>query len=173
MVREENIPYQIQTPDGKLYSITDRIVESLFNDYDLALLKFISEEKYAIASLGNNPQPGEKVLAVGFPHNLINFPVKGIAYKEGETWQMLPKQMKQGYQLGYSSEVQKGMSGGAVLNQAGEVIAINGMHPYPLWGNPYVYADGDIPDETMLEQMNMYSWGIPIGTFKQLVKNQL
>lgn len=169
VVEDSDMLYQIQTPDGKLHSITTRIVESWFADYDLALLKFVSEEEYQIASLGNNPQVGEKVLAVGFPHSFTNPHVK-IAQREGVIWQILPKPMKEGYQVGYSSKIQKGMSGGAVLNQSGEVVAINGMHAYPLWGNPYIYQDGDIPDESILKEMDKYSWAIPIDTFKQLMR---
>ena len=37
------------------------------------------------------------------------------------------------YQIVYSSQIVKEMSGDAILNSQGEVIGINRMYPYPLW----------------------------------------
>ena len=169
VVRESDVGYQIQTIDQKLHTITDRLKEEELAGYDLALLTFTSEQEYSIATLGDNPPAGEKVIAVGFPSLTENGDDRGIIYLEGNVWQMLPKPMEEGYQVGYSSLVEKGMSGGAVMNMEGEVVAINGMHPYPLWGNPYVYEDGDIPAEGTLQKMSEYSWGIPIDRVKDVI----
>jgi hypothetical protein len=67
-----------------------------------------------------------------------------------------------GYQVGYTNAIENGMSGGALINQQGELLAINGMHAYPLWGNPYVYPDGTQASSTLAETYEQYSWGISI-----------
>ena len=76
--------------------------------------------------------------------------------------------MEGGYQIGYTNDIEKGMSGGPLLNARGEVVGVNGVHAYPLWGDPYQYKDGSEPNAALREQMSKYSWGIPIDTFKQL-----
>ncbi|MBC6423922.1 MAG: trypsin-like peptidase domain-containing protein [Hormoscilla sp. SP12CHS1] len=73
------------------------------------------------------------------------------------------------YQIGYSNNIKKGMSGGPILNSEGKVIGVNGIHAYPLWGDPYRYEDGTPPSEAMRAAMKHLSWGIPIQTFAQLV----
>ncbi len=55
------------------------------------------------------------------------------------------------------------MSGGALLNSKGEVVAVNGIHAYPLLGRPYVYEDGTIPNEKLIDEMFHHSWGIPVN----------
>jgi len=45
--------------------------------------------------------------------------------------------------IGYTNEIEKGMSGDQ--NREGKVIGINGIHAQPLWGDPYVYQDGTRP----------------------------
>lgn len=45
---------------------------------------------------------------------------------------VLKKSLQEGYQLGYTNEIEQGMSGGPVLDQSGRLIAINGRLKYPL-----------------------------------------
>jgi S1-C subfamily serine protease len=69
-----------------------------------------------------------------------------------------------GYQFAYSNAIEKGMSGGPVLNLRGELIAINGLHAYPLWGNPFVYPDGRSIEPELSPPPEESSWSIPIAT---------
>lgn len=80
----------------------------------------------------------------------------------GRLSQILNQPLLGGYQIGYTNPILKGMSGGPVLNQHGQVVAINGMHAYPLWGNPYVYGDGRISSPQEVDSMSQLSWAIPI-----------
>ncbi|MHC5729382.1 MAG: S1 family peptidase, partial [Nostoc sp.] len=71
---------------------------------------------------------------------------------------------KEGYQIGYNSNIEQGMSGGAILNIKGRLIGINGRGAYPILNTGYVYPDGSRPTESEIKRMRSLSWGIPIST---------
>ncbi len=60
------------------------------------------------------------------------------------------------------------MSGGPLLNRQGCVVGVNGMHAYPLWDAPLIYADGSQVDERLHQTIVRLSWAVPISTFLQL-----
>jgi|GEM_PF-735193 S1-C subfamily serine protease len=161
--------YRIQTPDGKIYSAT-RYLASQFAGKDLALLQFTSTKlEYKIGVLGSSltVKEGDKVYAAGFPFEADKSNSAGWKFTAGRVSLIPEKSLEDGYQLGYDNQIEKGMSGGPVLNFGGEVVAVNGMHAYPLWGDPYVFQDGSKPCEPMRELMVRSSWGIPIEKFLQ------
>lgn len=152
--------YQIQTPDGKIYP-GQTIKAVNFNDDDLGLLNFKSSSNYAIASIAKSPLAvGEKTFAAGFPHES-----KTWSFTTGKIDYILPKSFQGGYQVGYSNDILKGMSGGPVLNQRGELVAINGRHKFPLWGNPFIFVDGSTPNLQTRSKFEYSSWAVPIATF--------
>jgi S1-C subfamily serine protease len=154
--------YRIQTPDGRIYQAS-RNQNAQFNDDDLALLSFRSENSYQIANLATSKLTvGNKTYAAGFP-----LEANGFVFTVGKVDNILPKPFLRGYQLGYSNDILNGMSGGPVLNRYGEVIAINGRHKFPLWGNNYIFKDGTTPAAEVITQMERSSWAIPIQTFLQ------
>lgn len=162
--------YRLQTPDGKIYSAT-RYLATQFVGKDLALLQFRSTKSdYKIGVLGNSSavKEGDQVYAAGFPFEADKSDAAGLKFTDGRVSLIPEKSLEDGYQLGYNNQIEKGMSGGPVLNLAGEVVAVNGMHAYPLWGDPYVFQDGSKPCEPMRELMVRSSWGIPIEKFLQL-----
>jgi len=164
--------YRLQTADGRIYQASTPQNQT-FSGHDLALLQFRSNSRvYSVASLGNSSRLGlnQEVFAAGFPHEIEVNRQESFVLTKGQVSLVLPKPMKEGYQIGYTNHIQKGMSGGPLLNRQGEVVAINGMHAYPLWGNPYIYQDGSLPSPFLRQQMNHYSWGIPIETFLQLTR---
>lgn len=113
---------------------------------DLALLK-VSATKLPIVKLGNSDdvQIGEWVLAVGYPLSLQSTVTAGIVSAKGRQIGILgDSQNQQGYPRGYGQQseepiintaiesfiqtdavINKGNSGGALVNARGELIGIN------------------------------------------------
>jgi S1-C subfamily serine protease len=137
------------------------------NDLDLAILEFSSPNaNYRLPSVGKW-QSGQKVMAVGFPV----IPNLKLSQKKGEIYCTdlaevsfnLEKPMKQGYQLGYYLAVQKGMSGGVLLNDQAELIGINGKGIPAFFRNPdiYLYRNGTRVEKP-LDKLYASSWSIPM-----------
>ena len=169
LIFSENKSYQIQTPDGQIHQAN--IVEKVdFEDKDLSLVQFRSENEYEVISLSSvsTLNEGEKVFAAGFPVEMEDQEIKEFYFTSGNIAQFSQEAFGGGYQIGYTNDVKKGMSGGPLLNVRGEVVAINGIHKYPLWGNPYLFSDGSLASEAKQEEMSKFSWAIPIKTFLQL-----
>ena len=168
-VLESGKTYRIQTPDGEIYSAT-RYLATQFAGKDLALLRFSSTKfDYKIGVFGSSSavKEGDQVYAAGFPFEANKSDAAGWKFTGGRVSLIPEKSLEDGYQLGYNNQIEKGMSGGPVLNWAGEVVAVNGMHAYPLWGDPYVFQDGSKPCEPMRQLMVRSSWGIPSEKFLQ------
>ena len=167
VVKAGNPPYQIQMPDGKIYP-AQLAKTGGFDGNDLSLLQFSTTADYTVAKLGTVLKAGDEVFAAGFPFSAQVSKNEGFVFRTGKVWLILDKALEGGYQVGYTNDVEKGMSGGPLLNRAGELVGINGMHAYPLWGDPYIFKDGSEPNPSLEEQMSKYSWGIPIETFRQI-----
>ncbi|NJM72713.1 MAG: trypsin-like peptidase domain-containing protein [Scytonema sp. RU_4_4] len=175
VLKSGNPPYHIQTPDAHVYVAdvpSSKNSPPYFKDNDLAVLQFRSPKvSYVVASVGSasNLNVGHEVFAAGFPFDFDTNQDQGFVFKTGKVSLILKKALEGGYRIGYTNDLQKGMSGGPLLNRFGEVVAINGMHAEPLWGNPYVYQDGTEPEQPLREKMSKSSWGIPIETFRQML----
>ncbi|VEP13132.1 hypothetical protein H1P_1840007 [Hyella patelloides LEGE 07179] len=153
--------YQIQTSEGNSYEAK---LITLGNKNDLAVLQFNSDRSYETASLsGSFDEQGNKVFAVGFPFNTDK-----IILTAGQ-FSLKPKSpLQHGYQLGYTSQIQPGMSGGPILNSVGEVIGINGRSANPIIPN-YQFQDGSFPSEEQRQQMIGLSWGLPIENLAEVL----
>jgi serine protease Do len=173
VLRSENPPYWINTPDGKSHEakFVDRIA---FAKYDLALLQFRSETTaYNVAAIGNSSKlaVGDEVFAAGYPHRLEKNPIDnsnpsshlvGLAIRPGRISIILDQNLEEGYKIGYTNDVEKGMSGGPLLNDRGELVGINGKHAYPLWDAPDIYEDNSQPCQPLQDLINRSSLAIPI-----------
>jgi hypothetical protein len=167
--------FRIQTVDGQINSAS-HLQSISFEGNDLALLQFSSPvTDYAIASIGQSHslQVGDTVVAGGFPAETDSAEVNGFKFTSGNISFISSKALDGGYQLGYTNAIEKGMSGGPVLNLRGEVVAINGVHPYPIWGDPYVYTDGSHPCEPLRQLMVESSWAISQENFISLIPASL
>ncbi|MBD2770564.1 serine protease [Iningainema tapete] len=168
-VIESGKPNVIETPDGKNYP-AELVKEVKYDNKDVVLLQFRATTNYAVASLGNSStlKEGDEVFASGFPFEDNSSVSREFVTKAGRISLLLERSLKGGYKIGYTIEVEKGMSGGPVLNREGKVIGINGIHAQPLWGDPYVYEDGSQPNDALRERMRRSSWGVPIETLAYL-----
>jgi S1-C subfamily serine protease len=164
---QANQSYRIQAPDGQIYP-AQVVKNAIIKNNDLGLLTFRSQQNYQIASLSVtvNLSQGEEVFAAGFPFEATK---GGLFFSKGKVQMWSDIAFGGGYQIGSTISIKKGMSGGPLLNQQGKVVGINGIHKYPLWGNPYVFADGSTASVAEKERMQQLSWAIPVQAFRQLV----
>jgi S1-C subfamily serine protease len=162
-------PYQVETADGRVYP-AEVLENATFGGNDLALLQFSSTQDYPVANLGSGASlaVGDRVYIAGFPNGVDPSQAGGFVFRDGTVTLLPDRALEKGYQLGFTNRIDKGMSGGPLLNDRGEVVGINGMHAYPLWGNPYIYIDGSQPSAAIREVMVRSNWAIPMETLVQL-----
>jgi len=158
----------IKTVDGKTYP-AEIVQQTNFEKSDFALLKFKSSSNYCLVEvIGAVPNKDMPVLAAGFSGE------KGeIVFQTGKVQQILEQSLKEGYQIGYSSDIEQGMSGGPIINSQGVIIGVNGRGAYPILNSGYVYQNGSRPSEEQIQKMRKLSWGIPISTLLAQVKPEI
>ena len=186
VLRAGQPPYTVETVDGKTY-LAEVITDMTTSDYqyDLAVLKFKADPVYQTATIGSSfsLEVGESVFAAGFPYQELTQELapkravepdpavfnesqvessRELALKKGRVAIILNQALEEGYQIGYTNDVKKGMSGGPLLNSQGEVIGVNGKHAYPLWELPEIYQDGSEPCPVLQELITRSSLAIPI-----------
>lgn len=167
VLRAGKPPYRIKTSDNRIWEAQTRYVASEKGD-DLAILEFRTRgESYPVAPIGVKPIPGTAVVAAGFPFVEGDTRVK-FRLTAGKVSLVLDKALQGGYQIGYTNDIQKGMSGGALLNLRGEVVGVNGMHAFPLWDIPSVFESGEEADKALHEKIVRLSWAVPMQKVERL-----
>ncbi|MBD2180732.1 trypsin-like peptidase domain-containing protein [Planktothrix sp. FACHB-1375] len=154
----------IQTHDGLIHK---GFLHPAKFDADLRLLYFYSPYRYETATLGksSNLKENEKIYVAGFPCQLTSREMSCPAeftFTQGEVF-IFDQLLVDGYQIGYTNETKEGMSGGAVLNTQGQVVAINGRGKAESNNSQYSYADGSGSPE--ITQQKSLALGIPIKTY--------
>ena len=176
-----NSKYTILTADG--ISHQGQLIKSpQFKNLDLAIIQFDSSYNYRIAEIAqsDNLLLGEAVYAAGFPNwywvdrrtpiSTANWGLKALKVTTGTLKMVLPNPLVFGYQIGYTNNVENGMSGGPVINAQGYLIGINGRLKYPFKGiSSYKFVDQSMPSQQQFLQMQALSWAIPITAFKQVI----
>ncbi|BAT51540.1 Tetratricopeptide TPR_2 repeat protein [Nostoc sp. NIES-3756] len=144
--------YEIILPNGRRYAINYSSVKQL-PGVDLAVVQFSSNQKYNVAKIGNSDSSSEGTTAyvAGFPAPTFAINQSIYTFSDGRITANTSKPLRDGYALVYSNNTSEGMSGGAVLNDKGELIAIHGR------------ADKDAK-----EIKTGFNLGIPINTFLRL-----
>jgi serine protease Do len=170
-------------PDGKIYPIAiDRIRR--IPRMDIAIVSFRSDLNYQTVKLApSSATIGDRVFAVGFPNfsysannesiqSNIGAGNRVLEVTNGSVEWILPQSLARGYQLGYTSEVRVGMSGGAVLDDRGQLVGMNGRLKYPATGiGAFTFADGTQPSQRLYERMERLSWAIPLPTLLQAINS--
>jgi serine protease DegQ len=172
VIQAASAPFKIQTPDGQIY-IAALIPPPSKQNRDLSILRFQSDRNYTPTKLATvSPKIGTLVWAAGFPlddntttpANSQNIPAKvsGLTIADGKITQILSVAITGGYQIGSDNAVRKGMSGGPLVDGDGNLVGINGIHANPLWDVAETLEDGSKVSEKLQEQIDSYSWAIPI-----------
>lgn len=181
----QNDRYNLLTADGLSHPARRQSTRNL-GGADLALVQFESKKLYSVAVLGDSSalSLSDHVYASGFPNyhflnkNQVeetrNWGTKAFRLTTGRVSLLLERPLPEGYSLGYTNEVEQGMSGGPVLNEKGQLVGINGRLKYPLQGiDVFTFADGTKPSVEMFKKMEALSWAIPIAVFRQKPEQNL
>jgi tetratricopeptide (TPR) repeat protein/S1-C subfamily serine protease len=164
----------IITADGQKYA-AKILPNTNFDKFDLAIVEFTSNKKYClpseiadrIASFDINLET--QVIAAGYAVSEDK-----LVLTTGKIQQIISQpSLKDGYEIGYTSHIQQGMSGGAIISNTGNLIGINGISSYPLSNTAYVYTNGKRPTNTEIQEFRKLSWGIPIKTVLAQVKPEI
>ncbi|MBD2777460.1 tetratricopeptide repeat protein [Iningainema tapete] len=157
----------LQTADGKTYP-AQIVPQTNFEKFDLALLKFQTNQNYCLPrEIANfTPNIDMPVVAAGFSAE------KGhVVFWSGKIKKTT--RTKEGYEIGYTSNIEQGMSGGPILNTQGTLLGINGRSAYPILNTGYVYPNGSRPTSEEIKEMRSLSWGIPTSTFLAQVNPEI
>ena len=121
VVATDNV-LNILTADGQMYTLLQPPQQ--LSNLDLAVIQFQSPNNYQVATIANEiPQVGEKVYAAGFPlydqnnsADTIPLGIQAFRLTQGEVSLIPPKSLPEGYKLGYTNDIEVGMSGGPIFN---------------------------------------------------------
>jgi len=121
-VIENNTEIEITTNENKIYKAQ---VVGTDPDSDIAVLKINANEKLPYVFFGNSDTTkiGEWVLAVGNPFNLNSTVTAGII--SAKSRDLNTQDGKNEWYIQTDAAVNKGNSGGALVNTRGELIGIN------------------------------------------------
>ncbi|TFI53062.1 serine protease [Mastigocladus laminosus UU774] len=116
--------YEIITPDTQTHQV--KSVKRLPN-VDLAVVEFSSSKSYKIAKIGNSDKAtaSTTIYVAGFPGRTAAISNPQLFFNKGQV-QANGAAQRDGYNILYDNDTLSGMSGGAVLNEEGEVVAIHG-----------------------------------------------
>ena len=102
---------QIKLVDGNIYKVVEVIEKS--KEYDFIIFKVACTNTNYIPLAKKKPSIGEKVYAIGSPRGLEN------TFSSGEV-----SQWRDTYLMQISALIDHGSSGGALINEYGEVVGI-------------------------------------------------
>lgn len=170
--RSANPPYKVQTASGQVYQASV-LPATEFKDNDLAVLQFNSSNViYKVATVRDMSalKVGDEVFVGGFISNgrseKVSHPAEqdknNFVFTDGKISLLLGKALKGGYQIGYTNDVRRGMSGAPLLNVYGEVVGINSLRQDPLWDTEEVYQDGSEPSSDLRAIIARSSMAVPI-----------
>jgi tetratricopeptide (TPR) repeat protein/V8-like Glu-specific endopeptidase len=127
VVRDPDPKYQLVTPDSRRYNI-DRSQIKILPGADLALVQLVTTESYRTVKIrqASAIAEGSAVYVGGFPLGTQSISKSLFNFTEGKVTASSRQPFQDGYGLVYTNLTLPGMSGGSVLNDKGELIAIHG-----------------------------------------------
>jgi tetratricopeptide (TPR) repeat protein len=161
VVKNRSASFTIATSDGKKYPLLGDSIRLATADLDLAVFKFRASDTYPIAKLGNCNllSEGMDLYVGGYPLATEAINKSVFVFRTGTVSANSTQTLDKGYSLIYSNDTLPGMSGGAVLNQNGELVAIHGR------GDRERTATGEFGQKTG------FNLGIPINRFATIADN--
>jgi S1-C subfamily serine protease len=184
VIQSASVPFQLQTADGQIYAAA-LIAPPAGQNRDLSILRFQSPDRtYITAKLATDlPKTGDRVWSSGFPlvdigvgegnenrANDTSKPVWELSIVNSQIVQILPVPISGGYSIGSDRSIEKGMSGGPMIDRSGKLIGINGVHSHPLWNSPEILEDGSKVGAVLQEQIENSNWAIPIQFIKEYAR---
>lgn len=176
-VVQENVLVCVVTADRRAAAglVWPRATGEAKDSLDLALvwLPAIGKEPLMVASIRQGSKDSKRlpiVISTGYPTSLQPR-VDGPTYTEttGLLVPLLQAPLQGGFDLSYTADVEKGMSGGGVF-EGTELIGINGTHANPLWPGQWNSQDGKALDEGLQHKLELVSLGISADTIVKLLK---
>jgi tetratricopeptide (TPR) repeat protein len=121
--------FTLKTTDGQIHKSIASSIKLSGNNIDLGVLKFRAPKNYTLAKVGtsNSLEALSPIYVAGFPESTYAIEAGVINITEGKVVGNATKGNANGYSLIYSNTTFRGMSGGPVLNEAGELVAIHGQ----------------------------------------------
>jgi tetratricopeptide (TPR) repeat protein len=119
--------YIVTTPDGQRYPVSATEVKILGKDLDLAIVQFRSPKQYSIAQIDTSAslKADDVIYTTGFPATK-----PGFQFNDGQALVVVRNRLPEdrgGYTIGYDAVTLPGMSGSAVFDRQGRVVAIHGQ----------------------------------------------
>jgi hypothetical protein len=130
VVKDVNLTYEVRTHTGQVYTASSvKHFQQADSDPDLALVTFSSTDEYPVARLGDSTQEqlGDKISIFGYPYidEQLKAEDRPFVYAPG-VLNSLNRKGPNGYNWLYDAVTQKGMSGGPVFNNEGQIVAVHG-----------------------------------------------
>jgi tetratricopeptide (TPR) repeat protein len=128
-VAEKGANFTVKTADEKEHKSIAGSVRLTGNNIDLGVLRFRSSNKYTLAKIGtsNTLEAGAPIYVAGFPERTYAIDAGVFNFTDGRVIGNATKGNANGYSLIYSNITRPGMSGGPVLSERGELVAIHGQ----------------------------------------------
>jgi S1-C subfamily serine protease len=128
-VVEAGSTFNFKTADGKVHQSLPDSVRFADRNLDLAVVQFRSKNNYTLAKIGSSDslEAGGLVYVAGFPESTYAIDQGVFNFTEGKIIGNAGQGNARGYSLIYSNNTFRGMSGGPVLNEEGELVAIHGQ----------------------------------------------
>ena len=153
----------IITADGKEHLWKSKSLQRL-GKVDMAVITFTSKRNYQVAKIGDikSVSMGNQIFVGGFPLPSSAIPISFLRFLDGKVIANASVSIPNGYQLLYSNPTLKGMSGGCVLDEQGNLVGIHGR----------AERDDQTSSSTGKNIATRTNMAVPITYYKQFVSGE-